>query len=151
MASELLTTELLRSTLHGHFASVAPATLPLAVVRLLRFDLGWSSFGTTVVVSGTLDTAIDGAALNGVELCDGGLNELAALFGGSAAAAPLPPPAEGASPPADEAAEAAAASAGAPAGGAAPAQRVISAEELAAHAEGGEHADVWVALYGKVR
>ena len=37
---------------------------------------------------------------------------------------------------------------GAAAGGAAPAQRVISAEELASHSS---EADVWVALYGKVR
>ena len=85
------------------------------------------------------------AQLRAQRALGGGGGSSGHITGGSAAADPLPPPAEGVSPPAEEAEEAAAASAGAAAGGAAPAQRVISAEELAAHA------DVWVALYGKVR
>ena len=64
-----------------HFFQQADA-LPLAVLRLLRFNFGWSVFASPAITAASIDASLHGAAVNGVQLEEGGLEELAALLGG---------------------------------------------------------------------
>ena len=76
--SLLLRDDALRSRLHVFFTTLTEP-LPVAVVRLLSFDFGWSTFA-----GGALDgSVLDGTAVNGLDIsAAGGLEELAVLLGG---------------------------------------------------------------------
>ena len=75
---EPLCDDALRSRLHVFFTTLSEP-LPAAVVRLLSFDFGWSTFA-----GGALDgSVLDGTAVNGLDIsAAGGLEELAVLLGG---------------------------------------------------------------------
>ena len=77
--------EALRARLQAFFAS-NPSSLPLAILRLQRYDFGWSVFAGSRIIASGIDSAIDGAALNEVALPAAGLAELADILGGGDAA-----------------------------------------------------------------
>jgi len=61
--SEPLCDDALRSRLHVFFTTLSEP-LPAAVVRLLSFDFGWSTFA-----GGALDgSVLDGTAVNGLDI-----------------------------------------------------------------------------------
>ena len=78
--------EALRVRLHAFFAEhTERGSLPEAVLKLLKFDFGWSYFGTTAKSHDSLSCAVlDGAALNEVDLTTNeGLSKLAAFVDGA--------------------------------------------------------------------